>query len=40
MNGKGGYVNLSNDAYDVLERCIIPSGILNIKAYEYKIIKL
>jgi beta-galactosidase len=40
MDGKGGYVNLLDEAYDIFEKRTIPSGILNIGEYEYKIIRL
>lgn len=40
MDGKGGQVDLSEDVYDVLEECPISPGVLSIKPYEYKIIKL
>ena len=40
MDGKGGSINLSNEAYDIFEKQTIPSGVLNIGEYEYKIIRL
>lgn len=40
MDGKGGNVKLSKEAYDVQEDVIIAAGTLKIDAYKYKIIKL
>ena len=39
MDGKGGHINLSNDAYDIFEKQIIKSGVLKIEKYDYKILK-
>lgn len=40
MDGKGGKYNLSEDAYDVLEKKEILAGTLDIGKYEYKIVKI